>query len=349
MRILIATVKIPFIRGGAEILADGLLDALLKAGHEAEIVPMPFKWYPPERILDHMLACRMLDLTESTGTKVDLVIGLKFPAYYVHHTNKVVWLLHQHRQAYELWDHPVAGDMIHFPNGRQVREAIEQADRNLLPAAKTIFTLSHNVSGRLKRYSGIDSKPLYHPPPGAESIYSGPAEDYLFCPSRITPIKRQFLVLEAVAHTRNPVRVRFAGAADTPPYIEQLKARARELRVSDRIDWLGRVNDAEKLRLYAHCLAVVYPPIDEDYGYVTLEAMLAAKPVITCSDSGGTHEFIVPDQTGLIVDADPAKIGAAMDSVWENRGRAAEMGACAREHYADLNISWETVVQELTR
>ena len=88
MRILIATVQVPFVRGGAEIHAKGLRSALRAEGHEAEIVAVPFKWYPPERILDHMLACRLLDLTESAGTPVDRVIGLKFPAYFVPHPHK---------------------------------------------------------------------------------------------------------------------------------------------------------------------------------------------------------------------------------------------------------------------
>src|SRR5207302_3351770 len=122
MRILIATVKIPFIRGGAELLAESLEAALLGAGHEAEIVRIPYKWYPAERIIDHMLACRLMDLTESSGTKVDLLIGLKFPAYYIHHDNKVLWILHQHRQAYELWNDLVAGGMARYPNGLEVRD-----------------------------------------------------------------------------------------------------------------------------------------------------------------------------------------------------------------------------------
>ena len=85
MRIVIATVQVPFVRGGAEVLAEGLREVLHAQGHEAEIVTMPFKWYPPERILDQVLICRLLDLTESCGTAVDRVIGLKFPAYLIPH------------------------------------------------------------------------------------------------------------------------------------------------------------------------------------------------------------------------------------------------------------------------
>ena len=196
MRIVITTAQVPFVRGGAEILADGLRDALRAAGHEAEIVALPFKNYPPEILLDQMLACRLLDLSETDGVAVDRVIGLKFPAYLVNHPNKVVWLLHQHRAAYDLWGGQF-GDMHGYPKGSEVRDAIWQADRRLLPEAQAIYTIAANVSDRLKRDCDVDSQPLYHPPAYADQFYSAPAEDYFFFPSRLDPTKRQSLVLEA--------------------------------------------------------------------------------------------------------------------------------------------------------
>src|SRR5205823_9782786 len=87
MRVVIATVQVPFIRGGAELHAEVLREALLAAGHQAEIVAVPFKWYPAQTILDHMLACRLFDLSEVAGTRVDLLIGLRFPAYLIPHPN----------------------------------------------------------------------------------------------------------------------------------------------------------------------------------------------------------------------------------------------------------------------
>src|SRR5438067_5354107 len=144
MRVLIATTQVPFIQGGAEMMANGLRQALCAEGHEAEIVAIPFKWYPPERIVETMLACRLLDLTESAGARVDRVIGLKFPAYLIPHPNKTIWLVHQHRTAYDLWDHELC-DLTNFPNGADVREAIIQADRHFLPQATSIFTISANV------------------------------------------------------------------------------------------------------------------------------------------------------------------------------------------------------------
>ena len=271
MRIVLATTQVPFVRGGAEILTEGLRDALLKQGHEAEIVAVPFKWYPPERLLDAMLACRLLDLTESCGTGIDVLIGLKFPAYYIAHPRKVIWLLHQHRAAYDLWGHKFA-DLHLQPNGRQIRDAIEQADRRLLPEAREIFSLSRNVSDRLQKYCGLVSTPLYNPPLNAERYYCERADEYFFFPSRLNRAKRQELVLEALAQTREPVQVRFAGVADEAAYPAQLRELARTLEIEQRVQWLGDISEGAKIAQYARCTGVLYPPLDEDYGYVTLEA-----------------------------------------------------------------------------
>ena len=346
MRILVTTVQVPFIRGGAEVLAEGLLEAIRSKGHEASLVAIPFKWYPPEQILDHMLACRLLDISESMGSRIDRVIGLKFPAYLIPHPNKVLWILHQHRTAYDLWDHPVC-DLVHFSNGLYVRDVIRKADQEMIPEAKAVFTISANVSRRLEKYNRIDSTPLYNPPPRAELFYCSKSKDYLFFPSRINSVKRQELVLRALALTSRPVRVWFAGTSDHPSYFAELKSLARELKVDSRIKWLAEVAEQEKLKLYAEALGVIFPPLDEDYGYITLEAMLAAKPVITCMDSGGPLEFINDKETGLVVNQTAQSLAEAMDRFWDSRTETEKMGKRARERYDALGISWPNVVEAL--
>jgi glycosyltransferase involved in cell wall biosynthesis len=346
LRIVIATVQVPFVRGGAEVLAEGLREVLHAQGHEAEIVTMPFKWYPPERIMDHMLICRLLDLTESSGTPVDRVIGLKFPAYLIPHPNKVLWILHQHKAAYELWDHPL-NDLSQLPNSSRIRDAIHRADQQCIPEAKRIFTIAATVSNRLKKYCGIDSVPLYHPPRHAERFYCAEAEDYLFFPSRLAPVKRQSLVLEAMAQTRQPIRLRFAGTADSPFYAEELKRLALKLNVEHRVEWLGHVTEEEKRRCYAHARGIIFPALDEDYGYVTLEAMLASKPVITCEDAGGPLEFVRHEKTGLIARPTPEGLASAMDKLWSDRDQAKALGEAGRARYIALKISWSEVVKRL--
>jgi glycosyltransferase involved in cell wall biosynthesis len=286
VRVLIATVRVPFVDGGAEHLAQNLQFAIREAGHDAEILAIPFKWYPAERILDHMLACRLFDLTESSGVPIDRVIGLKFPAYLVPQPNKVLWLVHQHRQAYDQWGHDIC-DLDKEPSGAQVRTAIRQADDRLIPQAKAVYTIAGNVSKRLRVFNGIESEPLYSPPNHADKFYAEKPSSYLFYPSRLSSSKRQELVIRALARTRETVLVRFAGAPDTPTHAEKLKRLASRLGVQDRVQWLGLIDEEEKRKQYARSLAVVFTPLDEDYGYVTLEAMLASKPVITCTDAGG--------------------------------------------------------------
>lgn len=347
MRIGIATVKVPFVSGGAEILADGLCAALREHGHQAEVFAVPFRWYPPERILDHMLACRLLDLTESEGKPIDVLVGLKFPAYLMSHPNKVLWLAHQHRQAYDLWDHPIGGDLVHHENGPRVRDAIINADKQLIAKARGVFTISRNVANRLRSFCGLEATALYHPPLNAASFFCGPAIDYFFFPSRILETKRQELVIEALAKTNNPVRVKFAGVPNNPDYLAHLKRKCHRLGVETRAEWLGAVEEQEKRDLYAHSIAVIYPPVDEDFGYVTLEAMLSAKAVICCSDSGGPLEFVTTDENGIVAAPDPGSLASAMDQLWVDRTRAVQYGRSGLDRCKASDISWTHVINTL--
>lgn len=346
MHILIATTQVPFIQGGAEIHARSLLTALLEAGHQAEIVAIPFKWYPPERILDTMLACRLLDVAEANGRKIDRLIGLKFPAYLVPHPEKVLWILHQHRQAYEQWDHPL-GDMALYSNGREVRDAVRRADTQLIPEAKAVFTNSLNVSRRLKEYCGLDSKPLYHPPQGVDSFYCAQDDGYFFYPSRINASKRQHLAVEALAKLPGDDRLVICGESEDDLYFGKLKTEIERLGVSSRVRLVGRVTEAEKLALYARCRAVIYPPFDEDYGYVTLEAMLSSKPVVTCTDSGGPLEFVMDGMTGYVASPDGPAMGEALARLSADPAAAARLGQQGRTAYLERNICWNTVVEAL--
>ncbi|MEO5722199.1 MAG: glycosyltransferase family 4 protein [Chthoniobacterales bacterium] len=347
MRVIVATVRTPFIYGGAEVHAEGLVKALRAAGHEAELVWIPFNPSDAERIPDQMLACRLMDLRAIDGMTVDRVIALKFPAYLVEHPQKVVWLLHQHRAAYDLWEHALGGLRV-APRGRMVRDIIQRADRQMGTEARAIFSNSDNVARRLKEFCGIDSEPLYHPPAEAESFFCAETvDDFFFYPSRVSPTKRQDLVLRALALTRQPVRLKFAGGADNAAYGKKMKELARELSVAGRVEWMGFVTDAQKREAYAHARAVVFPPLDEDYGYVTLEAMLASKAVITCEDSGGPLEFVLPEETGLIAPPTAEGLAAAMDALWEKPARAGEYGRAARRHYDEMNLSWSHVVEKL--
>jgi glycosyltransferase involved in cell wall biosynthesis len=346
MKVLIATAQVPFVRGGAERLAEGLLQALHDQGHEAEVVAIPFKWYPAERIPEQMLACSLLDITESCGEKIDRVIGLKFPAYLIPHPNKVLWLLHQHRHAYELWDTPFT-DLSKGLDSEMIRDAVRQSDCLLKDQARQIFTISPTVSTRLWKFNAVASTPLHPPPSHAEQFYTLPAEDYLFFPSRLSVAKRQGLVLEALAHTRSPVKVCFAGKAESQAQENNFLEAVSRLGIQERVTWRGGVSDEEMRAGYAKSLGVVYTPFDEDLGLITLEAMLASKPVITTTDAGGPLEFVRHQNNGLIAEPTADSLAAAMDCLWADRDQAASWGRNGRQSYEELEIGWPQVVRRL--
>jgi len=348
MRILVVTTQVPFVRGGAEIHAEALVNALSGANHQVELIAIPFKNYPIEKILDSMLIHRLLDLSEFSVKAIDRIITLKFPSYLIPHPHKIIWLLHQYREAYELWD-TAYSPLSESALGWQVRENIIKADNKAFTEAKAIFTNSQNVANRLEKFNNFSATPLYHPPQNANAFYTAEEEGYFFFPSRLTGIKRQELVIQAIAKTNSPVKVIFAGKADQETYLQELINLAKQLGVYSQIKFLGGISEEELHKYYAKSLAVIFPPFQEDYGYVTLEAMLSSKPVITCLDSGGPLEFVLQQKTGLIAEPTPLSLAAAMDEIWDNRTMAKNMGQAGLSYYKEKNITWSNVIEKLTR
>jgi len=347
VRVLILTAQVPFVYGGAEVLADGLLHGIRAAGHTAEIVAIPFSDVPYTAVIDQILACSLLAVEQSSGRSVDRVIGLKFPAYCIPHPQKVLWILHQYRGALDLWG-SIHG-ASNAPDGAMLRAAIHEADRRYLREAREIFTISHTVSRRLLHSFQMASTPLYPPLENTERYVCGPAEDYFFFPSRINFTKRQHLVVEALSRTVHPVRLRFAGSADDINYETRLREQVERLGLQQRVTWLGRISEEEKHRQLAHAVGIIFPPLDEDFGYVTVEAMLSRKPTITCLDSGGTVELVRDQETGRVVEPTPEALAAAMDDLWADRSAAREMGEAARTRYEALEMHWPPVVERLLR
>jgi glycosyltransferase involved in cell wall biosynthesis len=341
--ILICTTQVPFTRGGAESHVEGLRRALIDAGYKAEIVALPFKWYPPTEIMRSAMAWRMLDLSAANGSLVDLVIGMRFPAYLVAHERKVLWIIHQHRAAYNLEGTPF-DDLSNYPDGVRVREWIQDCDGQFIPEARKVFANSNTVARRLKHYNNIESEPLYHPPPLANLVRTGEPSDYVFYPSRLEPQKRQELLIEAVRFARTPVKVVLAGGTSDAKRYESL---IKQHGVTDRVTMRGFVSNQEMVELYANALAVCYLPFDEDYGYVTLEGMLSAKPLVVPNDGGGATEFIEQERDGFIVDPEPRAIADALDTLYSDRQRARAMGQRAKEKIINLDLSWPKVVERL--
>lgn len=344
MNIVIVENHIPFLEGGAERHAEGLREALLKAGHQVEIVRIPFNWYPKENLIKSAFIVRLLNFKNMGGKTIDLLIALRFPNYYIEHDRKVVWLIHPHKSAYELWERPFI-DLPRDPGGYAVREFILEMDKRYLRDAKKVFANSKTVAERLKRYIGLEADVLYHPPPNAEKFHCKSYESFIFFPSRINPLKRQILAVDAMRYVKSDVKLLICGRPDNSDIYREFLETIKGLE--GKVVYLGEVGEEEKIDLYARCLAVLFPTAEEDYGYVTLEAMLSKKAVITCVDSGGPTEFVEDGINGFVVEPKPEEIARAIDTLAKDINLAVKMGENAYEKIVSLHISWDFVVEKI--
>jgi glycosyltransferase involved in cell wall biosynthesis len=340
LRIAICTAQVPFVYGGNEVLVDGLRDALKARGHEVDVIALPYKWYPHAQIISSALAWRLVDITESNGRPVDVAICTKWPSYVVKHPRKVTWLVHQLRQIYDWYGTPMS-DFTGTPEDLRIRRSIQEMDRATLAESSKIFTISRNVAARLRRFNGLEGIPLYPPLRSGLRLEPGPYGDYVLSLNRLDAAKRVDLLLDSLAHAPG-VRAVIAG---TGPDADALKRKARELGISKRVDFAGYVPDEEVSWLYANARAVYYAPVDEDYGYGTVEALSAARPVVTTTDSGGVLEFAEDGITGLVTPPDPPAIARSMQRLMNDPEEAARLGRAGRERVA--SITWDKVVDDL--
>ncbi|MBA2355822.1 MAG: glycosyltransferase family 4 protein [Acidobacteria bacterium] len=339
--VLVCEAQVPFVRGGAEALVRELVRRFRDHGCLVERVSVPFKWYPKKELLAHAAAWRLLDLSESCGRPIDLVVATKFPTYCVRHPRKVTWLLHQYRAAYDLCGTEYA-DFGHREEDMAVRERLRSLDRQMLGECTALYTISQTSSDRLSRYNDLPSTPLYHPSPLAPRLRSGPYGDYFLSVGRLETVKRVELAIEAMVEVPGPMRLLVVGEGT---FRHGLERRIGELNLRDRVALLGHVDEPTLVDLYAGARAVVFAPFDEDYGYVTLEAFAARKPVVTATDSGGVLEFVQHGVTGLVATPDAAALGDALAQLAASPQQAAALGEAGYD--STRAISWDGVVAAL--
>src|SRR5207248_1679841 len=308
-------------------------------GHEAELVTVPYKWYPGERVLTQAFLWRLLDLDEANGRPIDAVIATKFPSYAVRHPRKVVWLLHQFRQAWDL-DRTQLGQFSESAEDRALRRKVLEFDRVALGEARKIFTTSSIVAGRLRDSTGLDAEVLA-PPPAPLDFHCTGYEDFILSVNRLDRAKRIDLLIEAAAAT-DDVKIVIAGDG---PDRERLEELARERGLDGRATFTGRVSDDELAELYGRCLGVYYAPVDEDYGLVPYDASLSQKPVITATDAGGPLDVVRDRETGLVVAPTAADLARACTWLREHEDEARAFGRAG--HDVAQTVTWTSCVERL--
>jgi len=342
-RIAVVSSHPPFSDGGHLVIARALVCALQEAGHEAETVYTPQNRYGRQGAA--YLATWLTDVGESDGRPIDQAISLRFPAYVVRHPRHVCWLNHTMREYYDLW--PALRARISWANRIKEgvrRQLIHAADRHFLGPRHLVrlFTQSQTVSDRIRDAIGVRSETLYPPPP-PRPYRCDRYGDFVFAVSRVTPLKRFDLLVRALAAPAGRgVRAIVAGEGDD---LERLHRLACDLGVADRVSFPGRIDDAAMLELYATCRAVCFTPRKEDYGFVTAEAFMSRKPVVSCVDSGGPAELIEHGVSGLLCEPSPESVADGLKALMDDAAMAERMGEAGAARATML--TWPATVERL--
>lgn len=342
--IAVVTSSPPFAEGGHLVMARELVRALNEEGHRAGLIVTPQNRFG--RLGSAYLAAWCTDVgLAHEEQKVDQVISLRFPGYAVQHPRHVLWLNHRMREYYDLWDqfssHLSWKGLI---KERVRRTILHRVDRHLLLKMQRRFVISGTVKRRLEHFGGIPSDVLYPPPPRRDYRHDGYG-DYLFCVSRLSPLKRFDLVLQALAEPlATGIKCVIAGEGAERDRLIKLRS---QLDLEDRVQFVGRLEDAALVDHLARCRGVIFPPFNEDYGFVTVEAFMCGKPVITCRDSGGPAEIVKDGESGFVTDPTPEALAAAMRRLMDDRNMAARLGEAGAA--AAGRMTWSGAVQHLLR
>jgi glycosyltransferase involved in cell wall biosynthesis len=341
MKVLVVNNAAPFIRGGAEELADHLVQRLgATPGVEAELLRLPFRWEPAERLIEEIFLHRQFRLLN-----VDRVVALKFPAYLVPHRNKTLWLLHQFRQAYDLY-RPSQTHLGFDARGQELVQIIKNADENCFRECRRIYTNSPVTAERLKKFNGVRGEVLYPPINDPERFGGGDYGPYIFAGGRVGPGKRQHLLVEALAHTDN-LKLVIAGPPEDAAYATALHSLVENHDLSGRVDLRFGFRPRDEIaQLVNGALACAYLPIDEDsLGYVTMESFAAGKAVITTTDAGGLLEIVHDHETGFVVEPHAAAVASAFARLTAKTAR--QFGQAAQSLLKRKNITWEHTINRL--
>lgn len=342
MKIALCSTFVPFLYGGARNIVDWLQTMLEQEGHQVERIYLP-QVDAPDLLFQQMAAFRWIDLSAA-----DRVICFRPQAHLIDHPHKILWFIHHVRVFYDLYDSPYRG----FPDDLKhqgIRDALVAADNAALREAKHVFTNSRVVSERLARYNQVESEVLYPPVFDAGRFHCRGHSDEVVYVCRLEHHKRQHLLIEALAHTRTPVRLRICGSSAGTAYPDELHALIARLGLQGRVVLENRwITEQEKVDYLADCLAAAYLPLDEDsYGYPSVEASHASKAILTTTDSGGVLELVSDGLNGYVATPTPASLGFALDKLYTERATTVALGAAARERLDTLNISWSHVIQRL--
>jgi glycosyltransferase involved in cell wall biosynthesis len=345
MKIIIASAIIPFSSGYKSLTEKWFEQRLREYGHQVEFAGIPFSFNYKE-LISQITALRLYHLEN----ECERLICTGVPSYLIPHPSKYIWFLNHYCEILDLWDTEPSNTQKDSER-LAVREYIMRADDAILPEAKKIYTNSQIMSKRLMDFSSIKSKPLYPPVLKPEQFFCDSYGDYIFYLSRICSSRRQLLAVQAMEYTKTSVKLLLVGKPDDPAYMETIFKYIRDHSLEKKVVILNEfLTEEQKTDYFAKCLAALYIPCEKYFfGFPALEAYYSRKPVVTCTDSGGTDELIIDGENGLQINPDPKMIAESFDKFYTDRQITEKMGSNGFKRIKELDITWDNVVRKFTQ
>ncbi len=273
------------------------------------------------------------------------------PSEWIRHRNgRVLWYCHTPpREVYDLYE-------TRMQNRSYKQKLIYAAlvgtyklmARGITKNIEQIATNSQNTKSRITKYYGRDSK-VINPGVDFRDFYTDGDSKYFFYPSRFVVNKRQDYVINAFSQftkktARKGYKLILSGTLSRDPehvkYFEKLKSMSKGLNVQFKTN----IDDDELKKLYAGSSAVLFAAINEDYGFIPLEAMASFKPVISVNE-GGPRETVADGKTGFLVSS-PSEMAEKMLMFAEDKALAQQMGKAGRRS-VERKYSWESFFEKL--
>lgn len=335
---------ISFVYGGGETMANDLVAALNKYGHQAKRYDTVFSGTRLRHIIKGHFNSNLLKFDD-----VDLVIPLTPVNMSVQHENVVPWLIGQPKACYEFFENKI-GFYKFGAEGEVIRRLNKSNNNAAFGKLKKMYTISPRTKELFLKHNGYAPEVLILPLQNEDKYYCTEYGDFVMYHGRIHPQKRQHLLVEAMRYTKTDVKMLIVGADNFPEYTKDMQNYIVEHNLQDKVTFrVGHFSDEEKYDWLSRCLGGFYMGEDEDYwAIVTTEVMMSKKPVIAPKDTGATKYVVIDGETGYQPDGTPQAIAEAIDKLYLDKQNAKRMGEAGDKLIREISPSWETVVKTLT-
>jgi glycosyltransferase involved in cell wall biosynthesis len=266
------------------------------------------------------------------------------PSHWIRKNNpRVLWYCHTPlRDVYDLYHYRLSLKKLHEKPVHIIgTRFVKMIDQGVVRDIERIVANSYNVRSRIIKYYGRKDATVLGGGIEYKDFKKGGDEKYFLYPSRISPNKRQDFAIRAFGNFKRNVKgykLIIVGPVSQDKFYQSYHSKITALgnAIGD-VEIVTQVNDNTLRKLYSNCTAVLFPPLNEDYGLVPLEAMASYKPVIAVND-GGMRETIEDRKNGILINS-IEEMSNAMKEVAENPHFAKELGRNGRENVVK-NYSW---------